>query len=206
MIRLALPKGRNLDPALGALRAAGLGLAGFEGRKLRQKSLEDEVELLLLKDWDLPLYVEHGIADVGVVGSDVLAELGCDLLTPLSLLAGRSRMSLISLGRELPPSGAQIRVATKYPRWARRLLAPRPWGLEIVRLSGSVELGPLLDLAELAVDIVQTGSTLREHELHELEVLAEIAPVVVVNRAAYQWRREEINRWMRALESAEVVA
>jgi ATP phosphoribosyltransferase len=206
MIRLALPKGRNLDPALAALRAAGLELAGFEGRRLRQSSPEDGVELLLLKDWDLPLYVEHGIADCGVVGSDVLAELGCDLLVPLALRDGRSRMSLIGARRELPRSGAQIRVATKYPAWTRRLLADRPWGLEIVRLSGSVELGPLLDLAELAVDIVQTGGTLREHELHELDVLSEIAPVVVVNRAAYQRRRSEINRWMRALEDAGVVA
>ena len=206
MIRLALPKGRNLEPALGALRAAGLGLAGFEGRRLRQALPEDGVELLLFKDWDLPLYVEHGIADVGIAGADVLAEIGCDLLTPLALRGGRSRMSLIGTRRELPPAGAQIRVATKYPRWARRLLADRPWGLEFVRLSGSVELGPILELAELAVDIVQTGTTLREHDLEELEVLSEVAPVVVVNRAAYQWRRAEINRWMRALEEAEVVA
>ncbi|HVS62581.1 MAG TPA: ATP phosphoribosyltransferase [Thermoanaerobaculia bacterium] len=206
MIRLALPKGRNLEPALGALRAAGLGLAGFEGRRLRQTLEADGVELLLFKDWDLPLYVEHGIADVGIVGTDVLAEVGCDLLTPLSLLAGRSRMSLIGTRRGLPAPGAQIRVATKYPRWARRLLSDRPWGLEIVRLSGSVELGPLLELAELAVDVVQTGATLREHELEELEVLAEIAPLVVVNRAAYQWRRAAINRWMRALEDAGVVS
>lgn len=206
MIRLALPKGRNLSTALEALRCAGLGLDGFDERRLRQVHEEDGLELLLLKDWDLPLYVEHGIADCGVVGSDVLEEVGGDLLVPLRLRQGRCRFSLIGKTSSPPVQGSQIRVATKYPRWAERLLRERPWGAEIFKLSGSVELGPILDLAEVALDIVQTGQTLRDHQLHEIEVLGEVAPCLVVNRAAYHRHRVALNGLMDRLEAAEVVS
>lgn len=206
MIRLALPKGRNLEPTLEGLRAAGLELADLGSRRLRQTFPADGVEVVLLKDWDLPLYVEQGIADCGVVGTDVLEEVGSDLLVPLRFKEGRCRMSLIGVRNELPRAGEQIRVATKYPRWAERLLRSRPWGVELFKLSGSVELGPLLELAEVAVDIVQTGSTIREHDLHEIEVLAEIAPSLVVNRASFQRHRERLNELFRGLERAGVVS
>ncbi len=205
MIRLALPKGRNLDPTLDGLRAAGLELSGLNGRRLRQAFPGEGVEVLLLKDWDLPLYVEQGIADCGVVGTDVLEEMGSDLLVPLRFTSGRCRMSLIGPRPEPPQPGDQIRVATKYPRWSERLLRSRPWGVEIFKLSGSVELGPLLALSEVAVDIVQTGTTIREHKLHEIEVLAEIAPSLVVNRASYQRHRTALNGLFRRLEAAGVV-
>ena len=206
MIRLALPKGRNLTSALDALRAAGYSLAGFETDRLRQTLDEDGVEVLLLKDWDLPLYVEYGIADCGVVGTDVLEELESDLLVPLRIKEGRCRMSLIGLEDKAPEPGTQARVASKYPNWAKRLLADRPWGAEIFRLQGSVELGPLLNLSEVAVDIVQTGRTLRTHNLCEIEILAEIAPCVVMNRASFQRHRQEMNSLCERLESAQVVS
>lgn len=204
MIRLALPKGRNLEVALPALRAAGLALDGWDaaGRSLRATLPEDGVEVLSLKDWDLPLYVEHGVADCGIVGSDVLGELDGDLLVPARLRAGRCRFSLIGRRRALPAAGGQVRLATKYPATARRLLDGRPWGVEIVRLSGSVELAPLLCLAELAMDIVQTGRTLAENGLVEIEPLAEVAPCLVVNRASFQRHRRRINGWLDRLEAA----
>ena len=206
LLRLALPKGRNLGPTLEGLRAAGLRLEELSGRKLRQVFPEEGIEVLLLKDWDLPLYVEQGIADCGVVGTDVLEEVGGDLLCPVRFVEGRCRMSLIGTQPELPEPGRQIRVASKYPRWTERLLASRPWGVEIFKLSGSVELGPLLELADLAMDIVQTGGTIRENQLHEIEVFAEIAPQLVVSRAAYQRHRSRLNELFRALEAAQVVA
>jgi len=204
MIRLALPKGRNLTPALAALRHAGLGLAGIEagGRSLRTPLPEDGVEVLSLKDWDLPLYVEHGVADWGIVGSDVLDELDGDLLVPLRLAAGRCRFALIGRSPEPPAAGRQVRLATKYPRTARRVVAGRSWGAEIVRLSGSVELAPVLRLAELALDLVQTGRTLEENGLVEVEAVAEVAPCVVVNRASFQRHRARINAWLDRLEAA----
>lgn len=207
MIRLALPKGRNLGPALAAFRAAGLELGNGGGggdRRLWSRHPEAEVEILSLKDWDLPLYVEQGVADCGVVGSDVLSELDGDLLVPVRLAEGRSRLSLIGRGPGLPPPGAQVRLATKYPRTARRLLAERSWGAEVLRLSGSIELAPLLDLAEVALDIVQTGRTLAENGLVELERVAEVASCLVVNRASYQRHRARLNDWFERLEALGV--
>ncbi|MEE2776464.1 MAG: ATP phosphoribosyltransferase [Acidobacteriota bacterium] len=202
MMRLALPKGRNLPTTLEALRAAGLGLDGFgtNGRKLWSTVVEDDLEVLLLKDWDVPLYVEYGVADFGVVGSDVLDEMDGDLLVPARLREGGCRLSLIGPEGSLPAAGAQIRLASKYPNLARQLVASRPWSAEIVRLSGSVELGPLLSLTEVALDIVQTGATLRENGLVELEVVAEVQPCLVFNRASYQRHRERLNELVRNLE------
>jgi ATP phosphoribosyltransferase len=205
VIRLALPKGRNLAPTLAALAAGGLPLDGLaDDRRLWFAQPEAEVEVLLLKDRDLPLYVEHGVADLGVVGSDVLGEVGGDLLAPLALVDGSSRLSLIGRAGGLPAAGAQVRLATKYPRTARRLVAARPWGAEIVELSGSIELAPLLDLAELALDIVQTGRTLADNGLVELEVVERVAPTVIVNRASFQVHRARVNDLLARLEAAGV--
>jgi ATP phosphoribosyltransferase len=210
VIRLALPKGRNLEVTLAAFRAAGL-LQSYDGggRSLLTQVPEDGIEILSLKDWDLPLYVEHGVADCGVVGSDVLGEVDGDLLVPVRLKAGRSRLSFIGrgdLGHAIPPPGGQVRLATKYPATARRIVAERPWGAEIIKLSGSIELAPLLCLAELALDIVQTGRTLAENNLVEIEVVAEVAACLVVNRASYQRHRALLNDWIGRLEAAEVVS
>jgi ATP phosphoribosyltransferase len=207
VIRLALPKGRNLEVTLAAFRAAGL-LQSYDGggRGLLTQLPEDCIETLSLKDWDLPLYVEHGVADCGVVGSDVLAEVDGDLLVPVRLKAGRARLSFIGRGHAMPEPGTQVRVATKYPQTARRIVAGRPWGAEIVKLSGSVELAPLLSLAELALDIVQTGRTLTENNLVEIETVAEVAACLVVNRASYQRHRAVLNDWIDRLEAAEVVS
>jgi ATP phosphoribosyltransferase len=206
MIRLALPKGRNLVAALAAFRAAGFALDGLSenDRRLRLEFPADRLEVLLLKDRDLPLYVEYGIADIGIVGSDVLEEEGGDLLVPARLLAGRCRLSLIGRAGALPKAGAQVRLASKYPRTTRRILADKEWGAEILELSGSVELAPLLNLAEVAIDIVQTGRTLRDNGLCELEVLREVAPCLVVNRAAFHQQRAELNDLIDRFEKAGV--
>lgn len=219
-IRLALGKGRNLPVTVAAFRAAGLELDGT-GEPARRLIVEVEapgldpggdggrsperLEVLLLKDADVPLYVAYGVADLGVVGSDVLEESDGDLLVPARLREGRSRLSLIGRPGGLPAAGSQVRLATKYPATARRVVARKPWGAEVLNLSGSVELAPLLDLADLALDIVQTGRTLVENGLAELEVVAEVAPCLVVNRASYLRHRQGINDLVRRLEAAEVV-
>ena len=206
-MRLALPKGRSLHTAVDALRAVGVGLACLEGndRKLWSKAAADDLEVLLLKDWDVPLYVEYGVADFGVVGSDVLAELDGDLLVPARFSAGGCRLSLIGPAGSQPVAGSQVRLASKYPNLAKRLVASRPWSAEVVRLSGSVELGPLLRLTEVALDIVQTGETLRENGLVELEVVEEVHPCLVFNRASYQRHRDRLNDLVRRLEEKGLV-
>ncbi|MEM1177937.1 MAG: ATP phosphoribosyltransferase [Acidobacteriota bacterium] len=208
MIRLALPKGRNLKAARAAFEAAGWPLTCLDtdDRRLQFIDPELELEVLLLKDWDVPLYVEYGIADIGVVGSDVLEEVGGDVLVPARFTEGRSRMSLIGpAGTDLPRAGSQVRVVSKFPEIARAVVAGKPWDAEVLKLWGSVELGPLLDLAELALDIVQTGRTLKENHLVELEVVREIAPILIVNRAAFHKHRDRLNGLARSLEAAGVV-
>ncbi len=207
MIRMALPKGRNLVSAKAAFRRAGLSLEVLERdeRKLILTSPEDDLELLLLKDWDVPRYVQYGIADCGIVGTDVLEELDGDLLVPVCLLEGRCRLSFIGGEGAWPEPGSQVRLATKYPGIARKVLIEQPWGAEILELSGSIELAPLLELADLALDIVQTGRTLTENHLYELKVVREIAPCLVVNRASFQEHRGPLNDLIRRLEAAGVV-
>jgi ATP phosphoribosyltransferase len=206
-MRLALPKGRNQRTAVEALRAVGVGLDGLaeKDRRLRLHLEQDDLEVLMLKDWDVPLYVEYGVADVGVVGSDVLAEMDGDLLEPVRFSGGGSRLSLIGPPGSLPVAGSQIRLATKYPNIARRVVASSSWGAEIFRLSGSVELGPVLELCEIALDIVQTGTTLRENGLVELQVIEQVQPCLVVNRASYQRHRGRLNALVRRLEEKELV-
>lgn len=207
---LALPKGRNLEIALHAFRAAGLPLDGVPGglvngdRRLRVDLPEAGFQILLLKDWDVPLYVEYGIADLGIVGSDVLAEVGGDVLVPARFTEGRCRLSLIG-NQGLPQPGAQVRLASKFTNIARQVVAEEPWNAEILKLFGSVELGPLLELAEVALDIVQTGRTLEENHLQELKVVREVAPILLVHRAAFQQHRDRINDLVDRLESAGVV-
>ena len=208
MIRMALPKGRNLIAAKAAFRQAGLGLEVLDSdeRKLLLEAPEDGLELLLLKDWDVPRYVEYGIADCGVVGSDVLEELDGDLLVPVRFTDGRCRLSFIGAEGRWPEPGSQVRLATKYPATARRVLAEQPWGAEIFELSGSVELAPVLELADLALDIVQTGRTLAENDLVELRVVRQVAACLVVNRASFQRHRRDLNLLIARLEAAEVVS
>jgi ATP phosphoribosyltransferase len=213
VIRLALGKGRNLPVALAAFRAAGLRLDGVDeaARRLIVRTpaegldAGESLEVLLLKDADIPLYVAYGTADLGVAGSDVLEESDGDLLVPARFREGHSRLSLVGYEGGLPTAGAQVRLATKYPNTARRWVAGKPWGAEILTLSGSVELAPILDLADLALDIVQTGRTLAENGLAELEVVSSVAPCLVVNRASWFRHREAINDLVRRLEAAEVV-
>ena len=209
MIRLALPKGRTFEVARRALERAGFDLGGvdFDGRSLRHRIPEAGLELLLLKDRDLPLYVERGVADCGVVGRDVLDEVDGDLLVPLELAGGRCRLSLIGrAGAATPRAGGQVRLATKYPRTAERFLAGQPWSAEVLELSGSIELAPLLGLSDLILDIVQTGATLEAHGLVELAVVREIAPCLVVHRAAWQTLRAELGELIARLEGAGVAA
>lgn len=207
MMRLALPKGRNLSFVRAAFARAGLTLDGFDfsGRLLQQELPEDGVEVLLLKDPDLPLYVERGVADFGAIGSDVLEESGADLLVPVRLVEGGCRLSLVGRPGTKLRNGRQLRLATKYPRTAREWLASRGLGAEILELSGSVELAPVLGLADVALDIVQTGSTLRAHGLVELETVRDVGICLVVNRGAWQAHRAALNDFVDRLEAAGAV-
>src|SRR4030095_2488175 len=229
MITIAIAKGRMQDSALSLLARAGIRLSD-EAVNSRRLALTDETgqyRFIFVKPADVPVYVEHGIADCGVVGRDVLLESGEDLLLPLGLGIGRCRIvvsgvlleaeadlllpldlgiarcRIVVAGRDaegMTNVQGMIRVATKYAQIARAHFGARGIPVEIIQLSGSVELAPALGLADMIVDLVETGVTLRENGLTVVEEIAESTGRLVVNRASYQLKTEEVGRLVEVLE------
>ena len=201
-LTIAVAKGRLQDEALALLAGAGAGVSS-QDLSSRRLAVEDEsgrYRFIFVKPADVPVYVEHGIADCGVVGRDVLLESGTDLLQPLTLEIGRCRIVVAArTGVSLSDLG-MLRVATKYPRIAAAHFGARGRPVEIIQLSGSVELAPGLGLADCIVDLVESGRTLRENGLKEIEVIDESTGRLVVNRASYQLKAEAIANLIRALK------
>ncbi len=189
---IALPKGRMADDALALLGRAGLPLPdGDTGRKLILEAGSPDLWLryILAKPTDVATYVEYGAADVGICGLDSLRESGRDVYEPLLLPFGHCRLSVAGPAHRQDTAlryESQPRVATKYPRLARDFFRARGLNAEIIPLNGSVELGPLVGLADLIVDLVETGATLRENGLVEFRTILHSQAVLVVNRAAFQ--------------------
>lgn len=205
MITIAIAKGRMQDDALTLLVRAGVQLDG-EARNSRRLAITDEsgqYRFIFVKPADVPVYVEHGIADCGVVGRDVLLESQADLLLPLDLKISRCRIVVAAVDAEIMTrSLGMLRVATKYSQIAGAHFGARGIPVEIIQLSGSVELAPALGLSDLIVDLVETGRTLRENGLTVVEEIAESTGRLVVNRASYQLKSELITHLIKALEKA----
>lgn len=198
-LRFALSKGRIFDETLPLLEAAGLAPVALPAgsRQLVVPSEGGEVEFLIVRASDVPTYVQHGGAALGVVGKDVLMEHGGEgLLEPVDLRIARCRLMTAghapgSPGADdalLEASGRRLRVATKFPRCARRHFAAAGRQVEIVKLYGSMELAPIVGLADVIVDVVDTGGTLRANGLVPLETLAQVSARLVVNRALMKVR------------------
>jgi ATP phosphoribosyltransferase len=206
-LTIAVAKGRMQDQALELLARAGVRV-GDEALASRRLAIEDEsgsYRFVFVKPADVPVYVEHGIADCGVVGRDVLLESGPDLLQPLDLRIARCRISVAApsaTSAELFLSGGALRVATKYPRIAAAHFGARGVPVEIIELSGSVELAPVLGLADCIVDLVETGRTLAENGLGVVEEITESTGRLVVNRASYQLKAKAVARLICALNEA----
>ncbi|MGM9322953.1 ATP phosphoribosyltransferase [Deinococcus aquaticus] len=183
-LTLALPKGRILEDAIALLSQAGLPLTMPE----KSRALRHEfpgVTILELRNQDVPIYVDLGVADAGIVGKDVLIESGRTVYEPVDLKFAGCRLSLI---REVGATGEITRVGTKYPRAARAYLHSRGITAETVKLSGNIELACLTGLADAVVDLVQTGGTLTANNLEEVEVLFHSTARLIVNRAALKVR------------------
>jgi ATP phosphoribosyltransferase len=189
-ITLALPKGRVLELSVQLFGRAGYRLAPV----LRQSRLLvhdcGPLRVLVVRAADVPTYVEYGAADLGVAGRDVLEEEDRDLYEPVDLGIGACRM-IVAEPAHRPvdlASHMHLRVATKYPGITRRYLEERGLAAEIIPLSGSVELGPLTGLADRIVDLTETGETLRQNGLVELETILQVTSRLVVNRASLKLR------------------
>jgi ATP phosphoribosyltransferase len=204
LLTIALAKGRMQDEALGVLAAAGVRVRD-EALQTRRLAVEDEsgrYRFVFVKPADVPVYVEHGIADCGVVGRDVLLEGEADLLVPLDLDIARCRIAVAArAGHELTDAG-MLRVATKYPHVAAAHFGARGVPVEIIELSGSVELAPVLGLADCIVDLVETGRTLAENGLVVTETITESTGRLVCNRASYQLKAAAVTELIEALREA----
>jgi ATP phosphoribosyltransferase len=203
-ISIAIPKGRVLPALLSLLSDAGLDAPTLrpEDRRLVHEPKGGRARYLLLKPDDVPTYVEYGAADIGVVGRDVLLEREYDLYAPVDLGIGRCRMVVAALSSPTPAPSRPLRVATKYPSIAARHFAAKGQRVETIYVSGSVELAPIAGLADLVVDLVESGETLRRNGLVEIETVCAVTTVVVANRAGLKLRHAEIGPWLEALERA----
>ena len=203
-LTLAISKGRLQADALGLLQRAGLRLSS-DALSTRRLAIEDEsgcYRLIFVKPRDVPVYVEHGVADCGIVGRDVLLEWEPDLLQPLALDIGVCRIVVAAKSEAIWNQFGMLRVATKYPRIAAKHFGARGVAVDMIELSGSVELAPVLGLADCIVDLVETGSTLRENGLSIVEVITESSARLVVNRASYQLKADAIGQLIRSVDKA----
>jgi ATP phosphoribosyltransferase len=197
-LTLALPKGRLLDPALDLLRELGVTGIDPDSRKLIFRDAGRDLEILLLKPSDVPAYVTYGAADLGVVGKDILLEQDPDVYEPLDLGFGFCRLVVAEpralWERDDPTKWSWVRVATKYPRLTEEYFSARGIQVEIVRLDGSIELAPLVGLAERIVDLVQSGETLRANGLVEVAEITCSTARLIVNRASMKTEHAAVTR------------
>ncbi len=196
-ITIALPKGRILDGTLTLLKQIGFDCQGFdEGRKLILDFPERHVRFLLLRGADIPTYVEYGAADMGIVGKDALLEQQKDIYEPLDLKFGLCRLVVAQPAERQRPTNAlhwsTLKVATTFPRLTEAHFYRKGMQVELIYLGGAVELAPLVGLSDLIVDLVQTGNTLRENGLVEVEEIMQSTARLVVNRASQKTKYEPI--------------
>ena len=207
-LTLALPKGRLLEGALELLGELGVEGVDAESRKLIFTDPRRRLRLLFLKPADVPAYVTYGAAELGIVGKDILLEQEPDVYEPLDLGFGFCRLVVAEL-RELwerddPAKWSWVRVATKYPRMTERYFSHRGIQVEMVRLDGSIELAPLVGLAERIVDLVQSGETLRANGLVEVAEIARSTARVIVNRASMKTEYAAVSRLIEELKARVV--
>jgi ATP phosphoribosyltransferase len=209
MITLALSKGRILDDTLPLLKAVGIDVdpAVLESRKLILPTADPSLRLIIVRASDVPTYVQYGAADLGVAGKDVLLEHGGEgLYQPIDLGIGRCRMCVATKrGFDYAAAvrrGARLRVATKYVAVAREHFAAKGVHVDPIKLYGSMELAPLVGLADAIVDLVSTGSTLKANDLVEVEEIMPISSRLVVNQASLKTRHAELAPLLEKLARA----
>ena len=208
-LTLALSKGRIFEETMPLLAASGIAVLDDpeQSRKLILPTSDAALRVVIVRASDVPTYVQYGAADFGVAGKDVLLEHGGDgLYQPVDLNIAKCRMSVaVPAGFDYASAvrqGARLRVATKYVNVAREHFAAKGVHVDLIKLYGSMELGPLVGLSDAIVDLVSTGSTLRANQLVEVEQIMQISSRLVVNRAALKTKREKLQPIIQAFERA----
>jgi ATP phosphoribosyltransferase len=206
-LRVAVPKGTIFEDALRALEGAGLPVEVLreDGRRLFYEA--EGTEFIVCRPWDVPVYVEHGAADIGIVGKDVLEEGEPNVVELMDLETGLVRMILAAPAarteevRQAIEHAEVVRVASKFPRTARRYFEGMGRQAEVIALHGSIELAPLVGLAECIVDLTETGTTLRENNLIVLDEISTSTARLIANRGAYRLRNQEVAALAEAMKA-----
>ena len=204
-ITVALPKGKLFQRSVELLAKVGYSADNVteDSRKLVISNEDSKVRFIITKTVDLPTYVEYGAADIGIIGKDVLLEERKDVYELLDLKYGRCRLMLAvpeQMQRPRLTDYAHLRVATKYPNCAQEYFRSLGIQTEIIKLNGSIELGPMVGLSELIVDIVETGSTLRENGLEVLEEICPLSARMIVNQVSMKMEAERIRKLISQLK------
>ena len=203
-LRIALSKGRILDETLPLLKTAGIALLEepSKSRKLIFPTTDPNVDIIIIRATDVPTFVEHGAADIGVAGKDVLMEHGArGVYEPLDLKISRCKL-MVAAKKEAGPVNGRLRVATKFVNITKAYYAEKGEQVEIIKLYGSMELAPLVGLADKIVDIVDTGNTLRANGLEPTELIATISSRLIVNKASMKTKHAVIQKLIDQLDAA----
>ncbi len=195
MLTVALPKGRLGDKVYKLFSEIGYECGGMldDTRLLVFENPEKGVRYLLVKPSDIAIYVERGAADIGVIGSDTLREGNYDVYELLDLKIGVCRMAVAAKNGFEDNLNLPLRVATKYPNTATRYFEGKSRAIEIIKLNGSIELAPILGLSDVIVDIVETGSTLKENNLSVIEEVCPISARLIANKSSYKFKADVID-------------
>lgn len=196
MLNIALPKGRLGDKVYSLFAKMGYDCSEFlsDTRKLVIESEENGVRYLLIKPSDVGIYVERGAADIGVVGKDVLLETNPDVYELLDLQLGKCKLAVAAKNGFVEDTDRTLRVATKYVNVTKDYYKSLNREIEIIKLNGSIELAPILGLSDVILDIVETGTTLKENDLSVYETVAPSSARLIANKSNYQFKSEEIDR------------
>ena len=194
MVNIALPKGRLGEKAYALFKNAGFDCPAIEegGRKLIFENPEKGLRFFWVKPSDVAIYVERGAADIGIAGKDILLEYAPDVYELLDLGMGVCRMAVAAKKDFRESPGKTLRVATKFPNIAQRFYSEKCRDIDIIHQNGSIELAPILDLSDVIVDIVETGTTLKENDLEVIETILPISARLIANKAGFKFKNNEI--------------
>ncbi len=202
-VNIALPKGRLGEKVYELMKTAGYPCPELEagGRKLIFENAEKCVRYFWVKPSDVAIYVERGAADIGVVGKDILLEYEPEVYELLDLNIGKCRMAVAGKASFRDSAVHTLRVATKFPNIAKTYYAAKCRDIDIIHLNGSIELAPILDLSDVIVDIVETGTTLKENNLEVLETIVPISARLICNISSMKFKAETVNAIRTSLEA-----
>jgi ATP phosphoribosyltransferase len=194
-LTIAIAKGRLMKEFQQKIYSfSNLKKEDFDTRKLIIDDSDNKIKYIILKPSDVPVYVDKGIADLGIVGKDVLMEMESDLYEVMNFDFGKCRFAIAGIGgKENIEKDGLIKVATKYPNITQKYFEKRGKNIEIIKLNGSVELAPLVGLSDVIVDIVETGNTLKANGLSIIEDMYDISAKMVSNKLSYRMKYQKIN-------------